>query len=75
MKRYKLLSVIALTAMLTQVNNINAQSKWRLGGNSLCPGGDCLDGTNNSLGTDATANLPLNIITNGIQRMAINEVL
>ncbi|MCB9360677.1 MAG: hypothetical protein H6587_03490 [Flavobacteriales bacterium] len=42
---------------------------WTLGGNASPP----LNGTNNILGTNA--NFPINIVTNGIQRVKVNGIL
>lgn len=45
---------------------------WKLGGNPLL-GPDGLNTTNNQLGTAAGNNIPINVITNGINRFLINN--
>lgn len=44
---------------------------WRTGGNAPCPGPQCVDNTNNILGT--IDNVPLRVITNNVQRLHINQ--
>jgi hypothetical protein len=47
-----------------------AQGHWRLGGNPAFPPPDGVNAGNNIFGT--IPNLPINIVTNGIQRTIVN---
>ncbi len=70
MKTLKLFSIIVCTLITTSTFAQN----WRLGGNTVFPFGgiNSVNATNNSFGTVAGANFPINFITNGIQRMIVN---
>lgn len=64
MKPLKLASIVVCSLLTTAAFSQN----WQLGGNGLPQ----LNSTNNILGSDNTANLPLRVQTNGIQRTIVN---
>ncbi|MCB0408842.1 MAG: tail fiber domain-containing protein [Flavobacteriales bacterium] len=71
MKPLKLTGIIVCSLLTTSTFAQN----WRLGGNTVFPFGgiNSVNATNNSIGTDAAANFPINFITNGIQRQIIQN--
>jgi hypothetical protein len=67
MKKITLLGAVAFLLLGTT----SYAQNWRTGGNAPCPGPQCVDNTNNILGT--MGNVPINIVTNGVNRMHINQ--
>lgn len=73
-KKPELLKMQLLLLMLFIFSSIQAQ-RWRLGGNSNLPAADDITAPGaNQFGSQAGFNIPINFITNGVQRMNLRAL-